>query len=249
MRRKKTIPDFSLTSDNLSCRSLSQSQSLSQELSLAKSRKPSFSSSHGSNSPISHSPSSSFSSRPALSISVPHSTSLLNGASGVGGSISGNGKSAASLEKEIMRLQDVLKERENEIAVLEESLKAMESKADDFPTPVPAARANGSAIAPPLLRIESGESEEFVTPIMDHPDYEDTSGRSTPVSSSPIPPADLSPKTMNQFKAIRRSLDFSGLIKFDGEDSIQPSGQDGLLERLNELMRYSVLTPLSRSDN
>jgi hypothetical protein len=152
----------------------------------------------------------------------------------VGGSTGGNGKSAASLEKEIMRLQDVLKEREAEIALLEESLKAAETKAGVFPT---TAKANGSAIAPPLLRVESGESEEFVTPISGHPGYEDTSGRSTPVSSSPIPPVNLSPKTMNQFRAIRRSLDFSGLIKFDDEDSAPPLGQDGSLERLNELMR------------
>ena len=153
------------------------------------------------------------------------------------GSAGGNGKSAASLEKEIMRLQDVLKERENEIALLEGSLRAKESKADGFPTSVPTIRTNGSAIVPPLLRIESGESEEFVTPTEDHPDHEDTSGRSTPISSSPIPPVDLSPRMMNQFKAIRRSLDLSGTIGFDSEDPASPSGQDNLLERLNELMR------------
>lgn len=237
---------FSLISNNLLCRSLSQSQSLSQELSSANSRKPSFSSSHGSNSPISHSPSGSFSSRPALSISVPHSAGLLNG---VGSSVGSSGKSAASLEKEIMRLQDVLKERENEIALLEESLKATESKANGFPTPIPTIRTNDSAIVPPLLRIESGEGEEFVTPTEDHPDYEDTSGRSTPISSSPIPPVDLSPRMMNQFKAIRRSLDFSGLIKFDGEDSAPPLGQDNLLERLNELMRWGILLSLCRPDD
>ena len=132
-----------------------------------------------------------------------------------------------------MRLQDVLKERENEIALLEESLKATEAK--DSPTAVPAIKANGSA--PPLLRIESGESEEFVTPVADHPDFDVTSGRSTPVSSSPIPPMDLSPRMMNQFKAIRRSLDLSGLIESGGEDFVPPSGQDNLLGRLNELMR------------
>jgi len=224
---------FSLISDDLSCRSLSQSQSLSQELSSVKSRKPSFSSSHGSNSPISHSPSNSFSSRPNLSISLPHSASLLNGANGVGDSAGGNGKNAASLEKEIMRLQDVLKEREIEIALLEKSLKASESKANNYTAPVPAAMANSSAIAPPLLRIGSGESEEFMTPISDYK----TSGRSTPVSSPAIPPVNLSPKTMNQFRAIRRSLDFSGLIKSDGEDQAPPLGEDNSLERLNELMR------------
>jgi len=126
-----------------------------------------------------------------------------------------------------MRLQDVLKEREAEIALLEESLKAAESKADN---------ANGLAIATPLLRIDSGESEEFATPIGD-PDYEDPSGRSTPVSSSPIPPVNLSPRTMNQFRAIRKSLDFGELTKFDDDESVPHMGQDALLERLNELMR------------
>ena len=127
-----------------------------------------------------------------------------------------------------MRLQDVLKEREAEIALLEDSLKAAESKAN---------KANGLAIAPPLLRIESGESEEFATPIGDHPDYEDLSGRSTPVSSSPIPPVNLSPKTMNQFRAIRKSLDFGVFTKFDDGESVPHLGQDGSLGRLNELMR------------
>jgi len=135
-----------------------------------------------------------------------------------------------------MRLQDVLKERENEIALLEDSLRATESKANSFPIPVPTIKTNAPGITPPLLRIQSGESEEFVTPIEEHPDYEDTGGRSTPISS-PIPPAELSPKTMNQFKAIRKSLDLSGFIEFIGEDSAPPSGQDNLLERLNELMR------------
>lgn len=135
-----------------------------------------------------------------------------------------------------MRLQDVLKEREAEIALLEDSLKVAESKAKDSPTPAPITKANGFANAPPLLRIESGESQGFATPAGDHLDYEDRSGRSTPVSSSPIPPVNLSPKTMNQFRAIRRSLDFSE-FKFDGEGSAPPLGQDGSLERLNELMR------------
>ena len=136
-----------------------------------------------------------------------------------------------------MRLQDVLKEREAEIALLEESLKVMNSKVDNPPTQAPTIVGNGSAITPPLLRIESGETEEFVTPIEDRPDYEGMSGRSTPISSSPIPPVNLSPKTMNQFRAIRRSLDFSELIKFDSEDAPPPLELDDSLGRLNELMR------------
>lgn len=133
-----------------------------------------------------------------------------------------------------MRLQDVLKEREAEISLLEESLKTSESRVHDTST----TNINGSAIAPPLLRIESGDGDsEFVTPIEDHPDFGDRSGRSTPVSSSPIPPVNLSPKTMNQFKVIRSSLDLGGLIESDGGGSAPALGQDNLLERLNELMR------------
>ena len=196
---------------------------------MARSHKPSFSSSHGSNSPISHSPSSSFSSRPNLSISVSH-PSLLDGTNGLDGSAVANGKSAASLEKEIMRLQDVLKEREAEIALLEESLRASESKSHNLPAAI---KINGSAITPPLLHIESGDSEHVVS-TGDYPEYENRDGRTTPVSSSPIPSINLSPKTMNQFRAIRNSLDFG---EPDGGDSAPPLGQDNLLERLNELMR------------
>jgi hypothetical protein len=151
---------------------------------------------------------------------------------GAGVSAGGSGKSAANLEREIMRLQDVLKEREAEIALLEESLKASDSKANNPPT----IKNNGSAIVPPLLYIETGDHES-VTPIGDHSEYESRSGRSTPVSSSPIPPVNLSPKTMNQFKAIRSSLDLGGLVKADDGDSALPLGQDNLLGRLNELMR------------
>ncbi|KAH9998176.1 hypothetical protein BJV74DRAFT_242041 [Russula compacta] len=95
------------STESLHTRSLSQSVSLSQELSSARSRKTSFSS-HGTSSPT-QSPH-----RPNLSISLP---SL---------SVSSHERSAASLEKEIMRLQDVLKEREQEIAHLEISLKEKE---------------------------------------------------------------------------------------------------------------------------
>ncbi|KAH9997481.1 hypothetical protein BJV77DRAFT_982954 [Russula vinacea] len=96
------------STESLHSRSLSQSVSLSQELSSARSRKTSFSS-HGTSSPT-RSPH-----RPNLSISLP---SL---------SVSSHERSAASLEKEIMRLQDVLKEREQEIAHLEISLKERET--------------------------------------------------------------------------------------------------------------------------
>ena len=133
-----------------------------------------------------------------------------------------------------MRLQDVLKEREAEIALLEESLHVAESKTHHAPTNI---KTNGSVVAPPLLHIESGDGDsEFMTPIEDHTGHGDRSGRSTPVSSSPIPSVNLSPKMMNQFKAIRSSLDPGGLTRSDG-DSASSLGQDNLLERLNKLMR------------
>jgi hypothetical protein len=72
--------------------------------------------------------------------------------------------------------------------------------------------------------------KEFVIPVNDY----ETDGRSTSVSSSPV---NLPPKTTDRFRTIKRSLDFSGPIKFDGEDSVLPFGEDNSLERLNELMR------------
>ncbi|KAH9945823.1 kinesin-domain-containing protein [Epithele typhae] len=93
-----------VSSESLHSRSLSQSVSLSQELSSARSRKASISS-HGTSSSISST------SRPNLSISLPSVT------------ISPTERSVASLEEEIMRLQDVIKEREVEITVLESTLK------------------------------------------------------------------------------------------------------------------------------
>ncbi|KIL69859.1 hypothetical protein M378DRAFT_69035 [Amanita muscaria Koide BX008] len=102
------------STESLHLRSLSQSQSLSQELSSARSRKASLSSS-------SHSPSSSLSfvtihsapaTRPDLSIVLSPAQE----------------RSVQSLEQEIMRLQDVLKEREAEISLLEESIKGLQSE-------------------------------------------------------------------------------------------------------------------------
>jgi kinesin family protein 4/21/27 len=116
-------------------RSLSQSQSLSQELSLARSRKASVSSHGTSSGSISHSPSASASAwslvghaRPNLSITLPAVPPALH--------VSASERSVQSLEKEIMRLQEVLKERETEIATLEESLHKSEAHS-------PAKRLNG----------------------------------------------------------------------------------------------------------
>ncbi|KAF8844806.1 hypothetical protein BDN67DRAFT_962242 [Paxillus ammoniavirescens] len=92
--------------------SLSPSVSLSQELSSVRSRKTS-GSSHGTSSSVSHSPSR----RPNLSISL----------SSTNGNVTPTEqRSASSMEKEIMRLQEVLKEREAEISALEANLKEKE---------------------------------------------------------------------------------------------------------------------------
>ena len=106
------------STDSLHSRSLSQSQSLSQELSSARSRKAS-TSSHGTSASMSHSPSRS---KPNLSISL--SSAAINA----------NERSVTSLEKEIMRLQEVLSQREAEITLLESSLKEKERVP---PSPLP----------------------------------------------------------------------------------------------------------------
>lgn len=163
----------------LTARSLSQSLSLSQELSSARSRKTS-GSSHGTSSSVSYSPSHN---RPNLSISM----SSIN--------VNANERSVQSLEKEIMRLQEVLKERETEITSLETTLKEQEGRG--------------------------------------------RSGNRTPSSASPGTPINgdpalhLSPKTMSQFQALRRSLDLS--LYQSGNGAVPEN--DESLDRLNELMR------------
>ncbi|KAF8965215.1 kinesin domain-containing protein [Flammula alnicola] len=180
------------SAESLHARSLSQSQSLSQELSSVHSRKASFSS-HGTGS--SHSPSNSHSHsyvaaslqamglRPNLSISMPSLTPP-------------NERSVSSLEKEIMRLQEVLKDREAEISLLEESLKESQEKV-----------VNG-------VDADSQETR-------------DVSGIN--------PDATLSPKTLNRFDHIRKTME-------NGNDHSTPAetgsshSEDESLERLNELM-------------
>lgn len=91
--------------------SLAPSLSLSQELSSARSRKTS-NSSHGTSSSVSHSPSP-----PNFAFSV----------SNYNGNVTPTEqRSASSMEKEIMRLQEVLKEREAEIGALEATLREKE---------------------------------------------------------------------------------------------------------------------------
>ncbi|KAI6132008.1 kinesin domain-containing protein [Pisolithus croceorrhizus] len=94
------------SSDSLHSESLSPSVSLSQELSLARSRRIS-GSSHGTSSPISQSP------------SIHHSNLSISLSSPNGGGTPTEHRSVVSMEREIMRLQEVLKEREAEISALE----------------------------------------------------------------------------------------------------------------------------------
>ncbi|KDQ61130.1 hypothetical protein JAAARDRAFT_32135 [Jaapia argillacea MUCL 33604] len=175
------------STESLHTRSLSQSQSLSQELSSAQLRKASFSS-HGTSSSISHSPPGS--ARPSLSISLSQNGGISPG---------GNERSVSSLEKEIMRLQEVLKERESEIAALEISLQAKD-------------RADVLELSMPSTPIANGDGH--------------FSGASTP-------DVHLSPKTMNQFKEIRRSFEHDVAIHENGS---AVSDSDESLVRLNELM-------------
>ncbi|KAK2466821.1 hypothetical protein APHAL10511_001079 [Amanita phalloides] len=127
--RPRDIPDLRLdtaarrlfyrqavSTESLHQRSLSQSQSLSQELSSARTRQASLSSLASS----SHSPSSSY------SFATIHSTPPMR--SDVSIVLSpAQERSSQSLEKEIMRLQEVLKERETEISLLEDSLKELQN--------------------------------------------------------------------------------------------------------------------------
>ncbi|KAF8651435.1 hypothetical protein AX16_004736 [Volvariella volvacea WC 439] len=185
------------SAESLHLRSLSQSQSqsLSQELSSVHLRKTSYSTGTGSSS---HSPSNSYSpalnglSRPNLSISLPSPA------------LNGQERSVSSLEKEIMRLQEVLKEREAEISVLETSLR--ESRI-----------AEAAAPTPPV------DSKVKVNGHSADPDHT------------------LSPKTLNQFDHIRKSMEHhNDQLSVDNgsdknESSVYSETEDSL-ERLNELM-------------
>ncbi|KAJ6502076.1 kinesin domain-containing protein [Mycena sanguinolenta] len=198
------------SAESLHGRSLSQSQSLSQELSSVHSRKTSFSTSSSSHSPSnSQSPFLSPHLRPNLSISLPN-----NIASPV--LSTERERSVHSLEKEIWRLQEVLKEREAEIAVLETSLK--ESKA----API----VNGVDHTAPTQPTDPSAQVAAIN------------GQANG--------AHLSPKTISQFDNIRRSMSHEPPYKpthsvtdsesdMNGESSVL-SDPDESLERLNELM-------------
>ncbi|KAK7040891.1 hypothetical protein VNI00_009487 [Paramarasmius palmivorus] len=206
------------STESLHSRSLSQSQSLSQELSSARSRKTS-SSSHGTGS--SHSPSHSTStslingermgSRPNLSISLPLNGSATNVSSPYE-------RSAASLEKEIMRLQDVLKEREAEISSLEQSLR--ESKGE----------ATASSVSAATSATDATPTETTVTT----PDVEHTPA--VKENGHALPEVFLSPQTMHQFDNIRRSMELNGHSEPSTDGMAPESMTDEGLDRLNELM-------------
>jgi len=158
------------------------------------SRKTSFSS-HGTSS--SHSPTNSHSHlSPNASISLPSPNNY-------------GERSLGSLEKEIMRLQEVLKEREAEITILEESLKEQDEKVAENGTESGIPEINGITISPD---------------------------------------ATLSPKTLNQFDHIRKSMENgNGTTAYHEVDSELNeasafSEKDESLERLNELMLYVVIT-------
>ncbi|KIJ44279.1 hypothetical protein M422DRAFT_168492, partial [Sphaerobolus stellatus SS14] len=111
------------STESLHTRSQSQSQSLSQELSSARSPRPSFNGR----------PESLHVQSPTLlSPIITRKDSYSSQSSELVAE-----RSAASLEKEIMRLQEVLKEREGEILSLEQSLKEKEIKPSHEITPIP----------------------------------------------------------------------------------------------------------------
>ena len=108
------------SAESLHVRSLSQSQSLSQELSSARTPKLSLTANpNGLGSPQTPGPAT-----PKLSLLVPPST---NGIPSPSPGTPIDGRTVQSLEKEIMRLQEVLKERESEIGVLETTLKELKN--------------------------------------------------------------------------------------------------------------------------
>lgn len=166
------------------------------------SRKASFSS-HGTSS--SHSPSSSHGTLNYLSGVQPNlSISLLSSSP-----VNGNERSVHSLENEIMRLQEVLKERETEITLLEESLKESQEKEGSASHTLPVA-------GEPLLQPNGN-------------------------LNGAAPSASLSPKTLNQFDHIRKTMENGSVYAHTDTGSEVNSTSvfseaDESLERLNELM-------------
>jgi hypothetical protein len=111
-------------------------------------------------------------------------------------------RSIPSLEQEIMRLQEVLKDREREISLLEESLK--ERQQDKRPSSA-----------------GSNSNRDDVCEVDEEPF---------------MPDAMLSPKTLNQFDHIRKTMEGA-----NGHAVYTENPEDESLERLNELMLYVIL--------
>lgn len=101
-----------------------------------------------------------------------------------------------------MRLQEVLKDREREIFLLEESLK--EGQHDQRPSSA-----------------GSNSNRDDVCEVDEEP---------------PMLDAMLSPKTLNQFDHIRKTMEGT-----NGHTLYAENPEDESLERLNELMLYVVL--------
>ena len=160
----------------------SQSQLLSQELSLARTPKHSSTSANG----VSPgSPASSIDGRshtPKLSLLAPLSAPQTP-------STEDRGRSVQSLEKEIMRLQEVLKEREAEISALEGSLKEMD-KAQPKQRGAPNGTTNG-------MTKDANEDDD--------------------TSASKEAGGRLSPTTMKRFARLRSSLIIEHPPKFPDE--------------------------------
>ena len=117
-----------------------------------------------------------------------------------------NERSVSSLEQEIMRLQEVLKDRETEITLLEESLK--ESQGNQVKIP------NGAG----------GEGQPTTTEVN---------------GSSVNPDTALSPKTLNRFDHIRKTMTMeNGTGPGTQTETGSSFSEDESLERLNELMLY-----------
>lgn len=192
------------SAESLHARSLSQSQSLSQELSSVHSRKPSSSASS------SHSRSNS------QSISHPISHSILRPTPPT--PITGE-RSVSSLEKEIMRLQEVLREREAEITALEQSLE--ESQQKDRP------------MAHPI--IVNGVDGKIVH-------VEDAAGATN------VELADaLTPRTLDRFDGIRKTMEngqngHADTASSQNEDeSLERLNELMLYERLSLIHPYASL--------
>lgn len=118
-----------------------------------------------------------------------------------------------------MRLQEVLKEREMEIGMLETSLKELKDP-----------------------RAAVGVKKSLIGEDINEVDEEEVEGEAVAVNGKSRPTSDgkLSPTMMNRFAKLRRSLIIEHPPKFadddDDEDAEKPVESE-TLDRLDELMR------------